>query len=45
MVWPKVILSSLVVFLAPQFREQAVYTLINETRWLGTGFGEKDVVL
>lgn len=28
MVWPKVILSSLVVFLAPQFREQAVYTLL-----------------
>ena len=39
MVWPKVILSSLVVFLATQFREQAVYTRINETRSLGTGFG------
>ena len=43
MVWPKVILSSLVEGLAPKFREQAEYTVTVGTQGPGIIFGKTDV--
>ena len=43
MVWPKVILSSLVAGLAAKFREQAEYCFTVGTQGPGLIFGKTDV--